>query len=1151
MVKTITKSCYIALVALLLLVVFTAGEVLFSPDDHLAEAQRRRRQADDEQAPAESGDQEDELGRALGRRGDDGMIPTSELVVENDVPLTSAVGVKIDESIERLLRILDRFQEPSTFRRLAEFYWNKANRLNLDLMQEHSRRMDTWMEGGQQGEPPALPDSEIWYKYHRMSIKICLIIVERYPDFQAMDEVYSFLGYNYTSIEQDTDAVNYYRKLVREFPGSQFVPSSWMAIGDYYFGHNNVYDALPAYEEVLKFEDSTVYGYAKYKIAWCYYNLGRYEDSIETFKEVVAWSQKQAETDGSRIVLIEDALRDLVMAFAEAGSVDDAEAYFKQVGGDRYFRSMLVSLAGIYTNQGKFHDSILIYKRLIRDYKDHIDNADFQVRIVDAYTNLNDKEAVTREIIEMVYYAKPASESGWVAAHAEKEEGKVREAWESAERMLIKTVVEYHKEALKVSNEDTWNMAQSLYEMYIAYFDQSEMYYDVCFNYSELLYRRQQFKLAGEWYTKVAMMNPKGKHFEEASYSAILSYEKLVHREIEDWVGDTKERSVRKDKSYKLATTEEAEAKEEEQRETYSVRPLSENVQGFVTACNIYIDNIPDSRYKVDIIYKVAIIYYAHNMFEDAVRRFELIVNDYPSHRLGEYAANLILDSLNISQSWRQLNATVRAYLKNQRLVQRPAFRADLNDLLEKSAFKMVEVTVAEGNKVAAAQEYLAFAEEFPKSTVRDRAVYNAAVYYVEAGDLVTAIEVQNRFLREHPKSDYVGSVRFNLAKNYEALAYYPEAATLYEDYVDKHPDGEHEMDALYNASIFYENLGQTEKAVALKRRYIEKTSKTNPAEADQMLFMIGFTYLDAGDVRNAEKQFKEYLKHREKDIDLPRVSRDTGDVLARGKITGDPNTIYIAHVQLLEIYRKERRQKDADESLATVRLLAQCDSDIALNEVARDVIAEAAFFKVQENFNAYTEYKLEVKQRIARDRWNEIIAQRMQQKYDMLAQLQAQYEQIIALGSPQWSVAALYMIGQSLKYYSLAMFNSEMPYWLTEEQRIIYVDALYQRAEPIEQNSLRFFVTCAETAARTGVYTDYVKKAITELENHQVIPPVKSFTFEPGFPSDSMYSANFQAAVIAGHSAPAPSSGSGDVDDEDDEELDEDEDFEDEADAA
>ncbi|RJO68933.1 MAG: hypothetical protein C4523_06580 [Myxococcales bacterium] len=1128
MTTMLTKRLFIVVAALALALVFAAGEVAVAPETHAAYAQRKKREKREEPAakPAEQKPAGDELDKVLGGQKDTGKIDVESLKIPDDVPLTSSVGQKIDESIQKLFLILEKFQEPGTLRRLAEFYWKKAHRLNLDLMQEHQKKMDVWYQAGQQGEPPKEPDAEVWFKYNRKAVEICIIIMEKFPKFQGMDEVYFFMGYNLTEIGKDAEAVEYYKKLVREFPASQYVPDSWMAIGDYYFSHNNVYDALPAYEEVLKFENSKVFGYAKYKIGWCYFNLGKYRDSIETFKEVVAWSIDQEKQGGSAIELKEEALKDLVMAFAEEGSVDEAERYFLEVGGKQYFRMMLVRLAEIYTNQGKLDDSIVIYRRLIRDYPLHKENPDFQVKIVEAYSNKNDKENTTKEIINMVYYAKPDSESEWVKANQEKEPETVEEAWENAERMLIKTVVEYHKEAIKVTSEETWDKAQQLYEIYLQYFSKSKTYYDVNFNYAELLFARGLYDKAGEWYTKVAEMDRKGKHFEEASYAAILSYEKLVHKEIEQWIGDTKKRSQRSDKSYKLAVTKEAEQKEQAQREAYDeVRPMSPNVQGFVKACNIYIDNIPESKYKVDIIYKVAIISYAHYDFDNAVSRFELIVKDYPTHRLAEYAANLILDSLNIKGRWRKLNETTRGYLKNQRLVQRKAFRNDLVDLLEKSTFKMVEESESEKNWQRAGDEYMAFAKEFPKSTMRDKALYNASVHYVTAGEIEKSIVVQKQFLKEYDKSPLAPKILFNLGKNYEALAYYSEAATVYEDYTKKYAKGEDVKDATFNASVFHENLGNTEKAVQLKLAYANLVD--NPSEKDDAVYSIGFVYVDAKDYKNAEKQFKAYLTGREKDIAWPKQDKKTGEFLSRGKIKGDANRVFAAHIALLDIYRKENRQTDIDQSRQTVLKLAHCDVDGQLGEPAREAIAEASFFALQPAFHEYAEYKLEVRKMVDKEKWNALMAERLKGKSERVVRLQKAYEEIIALKSPQWSVAALYQIGQVYKQFSLALFNSETPYWLDEDQQVIYVEAIQRRAVPVEQKAIEGFEKCLETAFRTGVYNSFTTKAREELQGYapKAYKMRNEIAFAPRFESDSFYGGAMETPEVP--DIPEPKRGS------------------------
>ncbi len=1120
MVRRVEKSFVVIFIALLMAFTFTAGEVLISPDFHSADAARKRRgRTQKEKKDATQDEQKgDELQQILEGQQDDGKIDVNTLRVEDDFALTSTVGIKIDESIEKLMRILENFQEPGTLRRLAEFYWKKSHQLNLDLMKAHQGRMDGWFEAGQKGDPPKEPDSEIWFKYNRKAVEICQLIIDRYPDFQGMDEVYFFMGYNLNEVGRDADAVIYYKKLVRQFPNSGYVPDSWMAIGDYYFSHNNVYDALPAYEEVLRHEASKVFGFAKYKIAWCYFNLGKYDDAIETFKEVVAWSQDQSKRGKSQITLMEESLKDLVMGFAEKGSVDEAEKYFLSVGGKKYFRMMLVRLADIYTNQGKFVDSIAIYRRLIKDYPLHKDDPDFQMKIVEAYSNLNDKENTTKEIVNMVYYAKPAEESEWVKENQKTEEERVQEAWENAERMLIKTVVEYHKEAIKIKNEKTWDMAQQLYELYLQYFKQSKTYYDVSFNYAELLYSRNNFVKAGEWYTIVAEMDSKGKHFEDASYNAILSYEKLVHKEIQAWIGDTKKRSKRKDKNYKLQSKKEMDAKEAEQAEAYAEREFSDNTKGFVKACNIYIDNIPQSSKKVDIIYKVAIIHYAHNHFDNAVKRFELIVTDYPRHRLAVYSANLILDSLNISKNWRKLNETVRAYLKNKRLVPakgRAAFRRDLVDLNEKSSFKKVEVTEQEKRWVAAAEEYLTFCKEFPKSKMRDTAMYNAAVHYVTAGEIEQSIAVQRRFLKEYPKSAYAGDVLFKLGKNLEALAYFDEAANRYEEYDKKYPKGEHRSTALFNAAIFHESLGHTEKGVALKKKYMGISK--DEGEKDQLLFGVGYTYLDVKDDAKAEKAFKDYLKKREKDVTWPRYDKKSGERLAKGKIKGDANRIYAAHIELMRIAERQSNQKVIESERALILKLADCDTDVSLGEPAREAIAEASFHRLESQYTSYVAYKLEVGRRVKQETWNKKMMERLKDKSNKAVAMAEAYGKIVELQSPKWSVAALFRIGQVYKYYSLAMFNSEIPYWLTPDQEVIYVERIQMRAEPIERKALEGFEKCLLTAYRTGVYNDYTIKAREELQGYvpSVYIPINEIKMEPGFESEALYVAKFETPDV------------------------------------
>lgn len=47
-------------------------------------------------------------------------------------------------------------------------------------------------------------------------------IVETYPEFSKIDEVYFLLGESFVKLDKNEDAVEYYDKVVKEYPGSQF-----------------------------------------------------------------------------------------------------------------------------------------------------------------------------------------------------------------------------------------------------------------------------------------------------------------------------------------------------------------------------------------------------------------------------------------------------------------------------------------------------------------------------------------------------------------------------------------------------------------------------------------------------------------------------------------------------------------------------------------------------------------------------------------------------------------------------------------------------------------------------------------------------------------------------------------------------------------
>ena len=147
----------------------------------------------------------------------------------------------------------------------------------------------------------------------------------------------------------------YLNRLVKDYPKSRFIAEAHLALAEYYFETNSMWFAKQNYEIIIqKFPKSSMYNYALYKLAWVYFNLSEFEQSIDTFHKVVA--QVSAEKSGCKGI-IEFKIRllnDLVVTYAE---VDNgwvrARDYFKDLPDEETYAKLRM-LGDLYVGQSKF-----------------------------------------------------------------------------------------------------------------------------------------------------------------------------------------------------------------------------------------------------------------------------------------------------------------------------------------------------------------------------------------------------------------------------------------------------------------------------------------------------------------------------------------------------------------------------------------------------------------------------------------------------------------------------------------------------------------------------------------------------------------------------------------------------------------------------
>src|SRR5713101_7303014 len=359
--------------------------------------------------------------------------PTSEEEVQRD----AAADKKRDELIDELKTIIPKVPEgekkADLHFQLAELWWEKARYVSLQEVNDYDDAIAKWLEtrktegdgspgarggaaGGAIGDEPRINTKQS-DAYRKEALKLYQIILKTYPAYERKDEVLFVVAYNLYEAGNKQEAIQNYNTLIKQYPQSKFVPDAYVQMGEHFFTAHDLTRARAAFEKAASFKLPKLYPFAVYKLAWCDYNAGEYQDSIDKFKEVIAYSERQAESPGAsdRIQLKSEALKDIVLAYAQIDAIDSAAVYFKQKGGDRAL-DYVNKLAATYFDSGKFDQAIRVYKMLEAEAPEHLRATAWQKKILLAYDKLNKREKVLQEMKRLVADYGPSS--AWAKANA-------------------------------------------------------------------------------------------------------------------------------------------------------------------------------------------------------------------------------------------------------------------------------------------------------------------------------------------------------------------------------------------------------------------------------------------------------------------------------------------------------------------------------------------------------------------------------------------------------------------------------------------------------------------------------------------------------------------------------------------------------------
>ncbi|MEO8212714.1 MAG: tetratricopeptide repeat protein [Myxococcales bacterium] len=934
--------------------------------------------------------------------------------------------------LEEFLRSSPRSRETAeALYKLAELYWEDSKAAYLDKMGAYQRaitdcRKDRAACPRVPRRPPRLELAQAQNVYDRL--------IQEYPRFRKIDTVLYLYAFSLRDQGRLAESVKYFQVILDRFPRSRFTGDAWMAIAEYrFYEQQNYRSSLSAYEKVLEHPRSPLYALALFKTAWCYWKLGDTSKSALRFKDVLDLAKKKAGNSPAEQKRAEElqgqAMEYLVELFTEddTKSAQDAFEFLSQIGGKEYSQKILARLAETVFDQTRYERAAEAYRLLNSLDPQGVEAPDHQRRIVECRQLLGDDGGAVLEMRKLATDYGPRS--AWAAANKDRPNAlaHARQLAEEQIRSLAKTLhaeAQNNEKQNKVLDKGRYARAAEAYEFYLTSFPDARDSVELRYLRADVLY----FKLgrladAGNEYLLVGKTKPPGQYHKDALLQAMTAFEKLRKP-----AGDKRE--------------------------------ITESDRKFAEAADLYATLFPKDKEIVTVIYKNGQFFFDYGDYDEAVKRFGLIIEGHPDDPNAGPAGDRILEALAKGKDYENIEQWARRLKKTKPFAARSE-QDRLDRMIVVAVMKSGEKYAAQGKFAQAAGFFLRVPREYPRDPKAPQALHNAATIFERGKKPEEAVAAYKELAEKYPQAPEAAEALFTAAHIEESVASYDRAALLYEQVVTRFPQSKHGAEALRNAGILRQTLGENEKAIQhfgdYARRYKDR------GDARELAFQVAVVRERQQDWKSAAQSFEDYARTH------PGDARNV-EALTRG---GD------AHL-------KAGNDGKAKEGLSRALALANGGGHARANgggggggdTDSRYWAAQARYLQGQLIFREYERVKIAGKPRQ--------LARVLDEKAKLLEQSKHVFLDVVTYQSPEWATAALLRIGQGYEAFAQAMRQAPVPKDLNADEKQVYRDELEKLTVVIEDKAIAAYKSGYGKALEIGVYnkhTQDIRHALTRLD--------------------------------------------------------------------
>lgn len=601
------------------------------------------------------------------------------------------------------------------------------------------------------------------------------------------------------------EALSTLDRLVREYPRSVNYVEAQFRRAELLFARADYAAAQAAYGEVVaRGAGGNYYQNALYMQGWTRFKRADYEAALVSFTTALdaLWPADKSLEQLPRVdaELANDTLRVMSLAFSYLDGAATITATYRELGERHYLAALYDQLGQLYLQQKRYRDAADTYRDFVEARPQAPQAPAMYGRLIDAYVEGNFPTEVLTE--KAAYAQRYGIRSAYWAQADEPARGLIRVQL----KLFLAELARYHhataqqrKAALAQPQKpqtDTaapptradmlsaYREAADYYRQYIDTFPQDAEVGNMMFLLAESRFEAEDYAAAIDAYEAAAYQYQDHARGAEAGYSAILAYDAGV------------------------ASLDAA------QRPEWLRRKIGSELR--------FAARYPQDARAAAVQTHAAEALFEAKDFPAAIAAATTVTGWQPPPALPlRRSAWLVIGHGEFEQQ--HYAEAERGYREAAKLTPAgdPGY-APLQERLAAAVYKQAEQRLAEGDRTAAAREFLRVGSVAPGASIRANAEYDAATQLMEGAQWGEAITVLNGLRARVPQHALSAGAAAKLAVAYQQSGQPAAAAAELSRVAEQDGDPQTRREALLQAAELYRQSGDRTNAAARYRRYVE-----------------------------------------------------------------------------------------------------------------------------------------------------------------------------------------------------------------------------------------------------------------------------------------------------------------------------------------